>query len=171
MGMEIAFMIFTAFWVMGQGMHLSANSINNLAEKLAETGDINILETSLYELLYFYDEYLSHYLWHIGVVGLAAVLVYREWKDPVGERTVWWATLLGGLIYGFLLFAIFAEGQTALLGIPFSIAFTLFVLVWGRRRIGDQPLLAFFFVSFLAAALLLVGWGLLGGDFSSGLGI
>jgi hypothetical protein len=162
---EIAFMIFAAFWVMGQGMHLSANSINNLAENLAETGVLSILDSDLYELIYFYDEYLSHYLWHIGVVGLAGVVVYREWQDPVGERTVWWAAVLGGLIYGLILFAIFVEGQTALLGVPYSILFTLFVLILGRRKIGDHPVLAFFFVSFLATALLLVGWGIIVGNY------
>src|SRR5512137_46710 len=61
---EVVFMIFAAFWAMGQGMHLSANSINNLIGYLARDGVVNVKPTDLYTLTYFYDEYLGHYLWH-----------------------------------------------------------------------------------------------------------
>jgi len=70
----IVFIVLATFWVAGHGMHLSANSINNLlVQEGMETGDI-------YKLTYFLDEYLSHYLWHIGIAGLSALLIYRNWK-------------------------------------------------------------------------------------------
>ncbi len=37
---EITFMVLAAVWVLGQGMHLAANSINNLAEGLTREGGI-----------------------------------------------------------------------------------------------------------------------------------
>jgi len=86
---EMAFMVLAAFWVAGQGMHLSANSINNLAEALAKKQVVDITGTSIYQLAYFFDEHLSHYMWHIGVVGLAALLIYREWRQPAGIATTW----------------------------------------------------------------------------------
>lgn len=157
---EIAFIIFAAIWVLGHGMHLSANSVNNLAEALAREQEIDITGTSIYTLTYFYDESLSHYLWHIGVIGLAAVLIYREWRRPAGIPTVWWATLLGGLIYGFTSFSIFLEGETVPLGLPAVVIITLFTLIWGRTKLARQPLLAFFFIAGLVAVVLFTGWGL-----------
>src|SRR5258708_35691080 len=53
----VAFLLLAAVWTEGQGMHLSANSIGHLVEKSA-TSDV-------YTLTHFYDEILSHYLWHI----------------------------------------------------------------------------------------------------------
>jgi hypothetical protein len=157
---EIVFIILAATWVLGHGMHLSANSINNLAEGLAKDGTINILNSSIYDLTYFYDEYLSHYLWHIGVLGLAGLLIYREWRKPAGVTTIWWATIVAGILYGGMLFAIIVEGNTVPIGLPFSALFTLFTLIWGRKKLANQPLLAFFFVSFLIAFIVIAGWGL-----------
>jgi len=75
---EMIFMVMATFWAVGQGMHLSANSINNLIGNLAKHQIIDVTTTDIYKLTYFYDEYLSHYLWHIGVMGLAALLIYES---------------------------------------------------------------------------------------------
>ena len=162
---EIAFMVLAAIWVQGQGLHLSANSINNLAETLAKKQVIDITSTSIYQLTYFYDEHLSHYMWHFGILGLAALLIYREWRRPAGISTTWWATALAGLIYGFTYFCIFLEGQTVVLGLPFAIVISLLTLIWGRKRLVRQPILAFFFITCLLAVLLFGGWGLYWGGF------
>jgi hypothetical protein len=162
---EIAFMLLAALWVEGQGMHLAANSINNLIEGLAEGQAIDIRQADIYRLTYFYDETLSHYLWHIGVIGLAALLIYRDWKRPASIPTLWWAAGLAGLLYGFILFCIFLEGQTVPLGLPFVVIVALLGLIWGRRYMAHKPLLAFFFISCLLAALLFAGWGLYWGGF------
>jgi len=74
---EIAFVALAVFWVEGQGMHLSANSISNLIVNLSHDLTIDITGTDIFNLTYFFDEHLSHYLWHIGVLGLAALLIYR----------------------------------------------------------------------------------------------
>lgn len=162
---ESAFLVLAGFWAAGQGMHLSANSLNNLIEGLARNGTVDILETSIYQLSYFYDEHLSHYLWHIGVIGLAALLVVREWRSPAGTATRWWVVAVSGLFYGFTCFCIFLEGQTVVLGLPFTLIISLVILIRGRRKLHQQPLLAFFFISFAVAAVLLSGWGLYFGGF------
>ena len=162
---EVVFMLLAALWVEGQGMHLAANSINNLIENLAKQQVIDIQQTDIYQLTYFYDEYLSHYLWHLGVIGLAALLIYRDWKRPAGIPTLWWATGLAGLLYGFTLFCVFLEGQTVVLGLPFVAIIALLGLIWGRRHLAHKPLLAFFFISCLLAAVLFAGWGLYWGGF------
>jgi len=158
-------MVLAAVWVLGHGMHLAANSINNLAEELARQGVLDITGTDLYSLIYFLDEHLSHTLWHIGILGLASLLIYREWRRPAGVRTIWWATILAGLIYGFTSFCIFLEGQTVLLGFPFTIIILIITLIWGRKKLALQPELSFFFVASLVAAVLFTGWGIYWGGF------
>jgi hypothetical protein len=162
---EIIFMLLAVFWISGQGMHLAANSINNLIESLERTQVLDIKPTDIYQLTYFMDEHLSHYIWHIGIIGLAALLIYRDWRRPADTPTRWWSTVLAGLLYGFLLFCIFLEGQTVMLGLPFCILISLVVLIWGRKQLAQKPILAFFFIAFLVAALFLVGWGLYWGGY------
>jgi hypothetical protein len=165
LGEELVFMLFAVIWVLGQGMHLSANSVNNLAEAFVRNQEIDITGTTIYTLTYFFDEHLSHYLWHIGVIGLAGLLIYREWGKPSGSKTIWWATLLGGFLYGFTCFCIFLEGQTLFLGLPFTLIIALFGLIWGRKKLSVLPVLAFFLASCLLAFVLLAGWGLFWGGF------
>ena len=164
-GEEIAFIVLSSIWVLGHGMHLAANSIDNLAEGLARKQLLDITGSDIYALTYFLDEHLSHYLWHFGIVGLASLLVYREWRYPAAEKMTWWATVLAGLISGITYFCIFVEGQTVLLGFPFTFIITLLTLIWGRRKAARQPVFAFFFIACLVAFVLMAGWGLYWGGF------
>lgn len=162
---EIAFMVLASVWVLGQGMHLAANSVDNLAEALAKSQVLDITGSDIYTLTYFLDEHLSHYLWHLGILGLAALLIYREWQRPAGSKITWWATILAGIIYGFTSFCIFLEGQTVLLGLPFTVGIVLLTLIWGRKRLTQQPILGFFFIACLVAVILFTVWGLYWGSF------
>ena len=162
---EFAFVVLAALWVEGQGMHLSANSISNLVVNPSQQQIMDITDTDVFHLTYFFDEHLGHYLWHIGVLGLAALLIYREWRQPAGVATAWWAAVPAGILYGFTYFAIFLEGQTLVLGLPFAFLVVLFTLIWGRKQLALQPVLAFFFVACLVAVLLFTGWGLYWGGF------
>ena len=145
---------------MGHGMHLSANSISNLAEGLKDHAWPNSIGAEIFALTYFYDEVLSHHLRDIGILGLAALLVWHEWRKPVGAATVWWAAGLAGLVHGFTLFCVFVESQTVALGLPFAAIFAVLGVTWGRSRLRRQPVLAFFWVSFSVALALLAGWWL-----------
>ena len=162
---EIAFMLLAVLWVVGHGMHLAANSISNLIAALASRGALDVSGTDIYHLTYFYDEVLSHTLWYLGLAGLAALLIYREWRSPAGEHTVWWSAVLSGIVYGFTLFAIFLEGQSVPIGLTFTALVVILTLIWGRKRLSRQPLLAFFFAACLLALLLFTVWGLYWGGF------
>jgi len=162
---EIIFMVMAAFWVAGQGLHLSANSINNLIGNLAKDRVIDITTTDIYHLTYFYDEILGHYLWHIGVLGLAGLLIFQGWRQAIGEKTDWRMVIPAGVLYGFTYFCIFMEGNTLAMGLPFAAAASLLILVWGRAKLKQQPVVAFFFVSCLLALLMFIGWGLYWGCF------
>jgi hypothetical protein len=164
-GREIAFMLLAVTWVEGHGMHLAANSIDNLIEALARSQVINLKTTDIYYLTYFFDEQLSHFMMHIGMLGLAALLIHHEWRDPAGEATAWPAAIPAGILYGITYFGIFIEGQNVVLGLPFGLIIVLFTLIWGRTRLAQGPVLAFFFITCLVALLLFTGWGLYWGGF------
>ena len=153
LGEGLVFLVLAALWVQGQGMHLAANSIGHLLEDMAGS-DASILTS-------FYDEVLSHYMWHLGVVGLSALLLIRQWQNPfTGERSSPGIVVLAGIIHGLTFFVIVVEGGTALLGIPFAITVTIAGLVWGRLKLRQQPLLLFFLVSYVVALLFFAGWGI-----------
>ena len=121
---DVLFMGFAALWVLGHGMHLSANSIHNLADAMAKGQGPDLRGTELYRLIYFFDEHLSHRVWYVGVLGLAGVLIRREARTPAGIATAWWAAAPAGVIYGFTCFCLFVEGQTVALGLPFAAVVT-----------------------------------------------
>jgi hypothetical protein len=149
----VVFMVLAALWVEGQGIHLAANSIGHLLSDAAGV-DVN-------ELTHFYDEQLSHYMWHIGVMGLSALLIWRQWRYPfTDERSSLWLEGVSGFLYGFTFFLIIVEGQTALVGIPFAVVVTIAGLIWGRGHFRQQPLLAFFWISYLIATLFVIGWAI-----------
>ena len=73
-----------------------------------------------------------------GMLGLAALLIYRAWRHPLGAMTAWWAPILAGVIYGFSYFCIFLEGQTVILGLPFAASVVVLALIWGRKKLAQQ---------------------------------
>ncbi len=165
----IAFLIIAALWAEGQGMHLSANSIDNLIEgkaapQVAEA--VNSLgaalaPTGIPDLTYFYDEVLSHYLWHGAVMAFAALLLWSQWRNlataPVSGSGF---PIAGGIIHGITFALITLEGQTTPLAIPFAGVMTLVILIWGLGRLRRGPILLFSLIAFGLAFLLFVAWWL-----------
>ena len=150
---NLAFMVLAAFWVLGQGMHLAANSIGHLLEGQAGTPVSNLTS--------FYDEVLSHYLWHFGVIGLSGLIIFRGWRYPsAGGNSINAAAIAGGIIYGFTYFLLIVEGATTPMGVTFAVLALLFIVIWGRKGLRRQPLLFFFFIAYLLAALFFAGWGI-----------
>lgn len=151
----LLFLILAAFWAEGQGMHLSANSIGHLLQ--------DAKETDAYSLTYFYDEVLSHYLWHIGVVGLTALLIWRQTRHSFPPASVWTAGI-AGLIYGIVYFIIFIEAGTVPLGLPFAVIASAVGLRW-RGQLRRQPVTAFFTTAHLIALILFLIWFIRWGGF------
>ena len=149
----MAFLILAVLWVMGQGMHLAANSISHLMEEMKPS--------DAYMLTHFYDETLSHYLWHMGIVGLSALLLYRQWRNPFsGTGATMRLTSVAGTIYGATFFGVIVEAGTAPLGLPFAVLVGIFGLAAGRRQWKSQPLLLFFLVSSLISLMLFSVWAI-----------
>lgn len=150
---SLAFLVSASFWIMGQAMHLAANSIGHLVEGLTASDVLSLTE--------LYDEILSHYLWHFGVIALSALLIYRQQRNAFREAAgPLWPVVLAGVIYGFTYFLIVIEGATAPIGVPFAVLAVMFCLIWGRRKLKTRPVHVFSLVAYLLATVLFLGWGI-----------
>jgi hypothetical protein len=147
-----AFFVLVAVWVEGQGMHLAANSIGHLLEGTPAS--------EAAQLTYTYDEVVSHYLWHLGVVGLALLFLWQDHITQVPDLAFGRARLIAaGVLHGLLLFIIFVEAQTVALGLPSVILIAASILIADRAEIGRRPVRLFYLVAALLALALLAGWG------------
>ncbi len=153
----VAFLVFSAIFVLGQGMHLAANSIGHLTEGMAGT--------DVYKLTSLYDETLSHYVWHIGVLGLSAVIAFRQSRNFFETSQFDWKVMIGALIYGFTYFAMVVEGATLLMGLPLAALFVATCLLFARRGLSRQPTLYFFLLAYSISILLFATWGIWQGGF------
>jgi len=152
-GEVIAFLVLAAMWIEGQGMHLAANAIGHLTK--------DIVGSDIETLTHFLDEVLSHYLWHLGLVGLSVLLIYRQWKNPfIESKGGMGMVIAAGIIHGFNYFLTIVEAATTPLGVPFAVLVVLATAIWGRKNLRQQPVLTFFFVAYLVATLFFLGWGL-----------
>jgi hypothetical protein len=148
---NLVFLFFAALWAQGQGMHLAANSIGHLLDT-QQGSDSQVLT-------HFYDEVLSHYLWHLGVVGLGALLLWRQWRHPfAGERSPLVLESVAGVIYGLTYFVSTVEAGTGWLGVPFALVVAGFGLRRGRSHLREQPLQTFSLVAYGLAAILFLAW-------------
>lgn len=150
LGPVLGFVVLAGLWAQGQGMHLSANSINNL---------LGNGEADIHRLVHFYDEVLSHYLWHIGIIGLSVLLVFLPDAPASDSARIGWGWVLPAVIlYGFTFFAAVIEGGTTPVGLPAAILIPAGVLIFRRRALGNHNLIAFFFWAYVLAAVLQTGW-------------
>lgn len=154
----ISFLAVAALWGLGHGTHLAANSVGNLVAESAGTPD------RVKGLVHFYDETLSHYLWHAGILGLAALTVWRAWNASREQAAPGFVLLSGGA-YGFTLFLISTEGGSVLLVLP-GAAILVAALLWRwRAQRPLHPTPAMFLAAHAFTLLLLVVWGLWHGGF------
>ena len=146
----LTFLALGALWTEGQGMHLSANSISNL---------LGGGSTDVHVLVHFYDEVLSHYVWHIAIVGLSILLVAVRANGQSTAAPIHWSLVIpSAVLYGFTYFAAINEGGTVPLGFPAAIVIPLALLLTRRADLRSKNLVAFFFLGYILAVLLFTGW-------------
>jgi hypothetical protein len=153
----LAFLILASLWVLGHGMHLVANSIGHQLDALKDT--------PAYTLTYFYDEQLSHYLWHLGIFGLTALIMVRSWNAQAGKPANRTLLLLSVILYGFAFASITLEGQTWPVGLPFALLAGVTPLLVRRSEFWNRPVLAFFTLAHLLAVVMMIVWAVIQGGF------
>jgi len=149
-GPTLLFLVLASLWGLGHGMHLAANSLGHL-----ETG---MGGSPIGRLTDFYDEHLSHYLWHVAIAGLAIAIVWRQSGNPLPPGGKWVPVLAAGVLYGFTYFVDVVESQTAPLGVPFAVLLSAYGVLMARKRWATEPLLAFFSIGSLTSCVLFGAW-------------
>jgi hypothetical protein len=151
-GEALAFSLLMAIWIDAHGMHLAANSIDNFIDDEAARGA---------NLIYFWDEVLSHYLWHAAMIGLLVLAVARQWRFPLAAPATVVDLVAVGIaaaLYGVTLMIVAAEGQTAGLMAPAALVVALAVARHSRGRLRLEPVSAFALWADLLALVLLAVW-------------
>jgi hypothetical protein len=154
----LLFLGLAAVWAEAQGMHLAANSIDNLVGQQGLPAP---------PIIHLFDEIVSHYLWLAAIVGLAGLAYVRQWRHPLQadreadvppRRADLVVVAVAGLIYGLTFFIIVIEGQTGALGIPAAVVLILLPLLLSRRRLLWEPVSAFVLTGHLCAIVLFAAW-------------
>lgn len=149
----MAFLLLAILWVSGQAMHLAGNSIGHFVSA-GTAKDLAVLTD-------FYDEKLSHYMWHAAMIGMSVLIVFRQMKYPFGgERPMLGFTIPAGIIYGFASFLVFIEGATTPMSVPLTVLAGIYAWIVGRHQFRQVPLVLVFFIAFLVTTLFMLGWGI-----------
>lgn len=155
----IAFLVLSAVWIEGQGIHLAANAIGDAFSHAAAE---EFYQTVPGELDLWLDETLSHWMWHAAWVGLAILTLAAATRGASGTpRHASVTAVAAGLIYGVTFFLVSVEGATTLLGVPASLLILGWCLVVARRGWVRQPVVTFFLVSAIVTLAGYVAWGAL----------
>jgi hypothetical protein len=154
-------LIFTGaivFWVEGHGMHLAANSLDNL---------FALRQGGLEPAVVFFDEVLSHLFWHVGQLAVMVMFSYLGLKNRQLGFIPDWIFLSSAALSGFVAAMASIEGQT----VNYVLPVVLGLLAWGARRrfkgdrLQDFPAFLYFSVHSLVGVGIFVLWGILYGGF------
>ena len=75
----VAFLIIAAVWIEGQAIHLAANAVGDAVPPGAVEA---FLGTAPGDLNHWLDEFLSHWLWHVGWVAMSILLLAAASRAP-----------------------------------------------------------------------------------------
>jgi hypothetical protein len=157
----VAFLLVSALWVEGQGIHLAANAIGDAFPK---GGAEAFYATVPGNLDYWLDEILSHWMWHMGWVALSGLVLAAAIRADVRtpDRTSRLAAS-AGLVHGVAFFFVTVEGLTTALGIPASIVLVGCSTWAARRGLARHPVITFLLMGSIVTLLGYLGWGALHG--------
>ena len=141
-------------WTQGQGMHLASNSIGHQVAEGARG--------TLPDLIHFYDEQLSHYIWYLAVALLPGYLLLVMWRDrglASPERP--FAVLPAALLFGLVLGISSIEAAVVPMVLPVFVLTALLgvYLYRSASRLRGVELFAFTEASVLVALAVMLAWG------------
>jgi hypothetical protein len=132
----VVILTLAAIWIAAQGLHLGTNAIGDLFDPGPSREAF--YQTAPGALDLWFDEVLSHWLWHLAWAALLLSLAVVAYRVPVGEaaadRRADITAGVGGVIHGLTWMVVTIEGSTSLLGIPTAAA--ILGLGFGLRTRG-----------------------------------
>jgi hypothetical protein len=154
-GLGFAFLLLAVAWTQGQGMHLASNSIGHQVPENA-SGDLP-------DVIHFYDEQLSHYIWYLGVGFLPLFLLVVLWRgQKVSEAGNTGPVVVAGVIYGVSLGLSSLEAAVVPLTFSLFVATLAFAVFLHRSMpaVRRVELFTFCLTAVAVAIVVLTGWGI-----------
>lgn len=156
---RLALAVLISIWVAGQGIHLATNALGDIFP--AGTEREAFYATQVGDLDHWFDEVLSHWLWHLAWLGFLGLLLWIGTREPAAEAGSTGPAVVisaaAGLIHGFTWFVVTDEGGTWPLAIPATAV--LVVLAWLLRgRDPDRVITMFLVVGSLTTLVLYAIW-------------
>ena len=147
-------LVIALVWTQGQGMHLASNSIGHRVAE-GESG-------TLPDLIHFYDEQLSHYIWYLGVTVLPGYLLIMMWRETglsSAERPL--AVLPSALLFGLVLGISSIGAAVVPMALPLFIVTAVLAAYLYRSapRLRGVELFAFAGAAVVVASAVLLAWG------------
>lgn len=144
-------------YVEGHGLHLSANSLARLFDRVQNPEFFNVA--------YLFDEIISHYVWDAGVFLISIALIFASYRIPPKSQSPQNLCLIcvGAAFYGFTFALNGIEGQTVVFVIPAAL---LGVVFSGGERfklsqdIETNPIRVFFLLAYILSLFLFAYWGI-----------
>jgi len=146
---KIAVLFLTMFAV-GYGMHTVANQLSSLpAERL------------LNDIIYFYDEILSHYIMWASYFGIIFFLIFfNNLKESIKEKDVLFT--LVAISHGGLVALSCIEAQSVIILITYLLALGILPLLrksfW--RQLKISPIGNYYVISAITSVIILILWGI-----------
>lgn len=128
-------------FTLGHGLHLAANSISNVADKVVAKAPI----------VHLWDEVVSHYIWY---TGLFLVMAAMAWALRPQEFRVGAVDVVVALLVAVTLVNTYIEGGAPWLGLAFLAAGAVCGVLWRPAAVSRLLL-----VVGGAGLVLLIGWG------------
>ena len=152
----VAFLVIAAVWIEGQAIHLAANAVGDAVPPGAVEA---FLGTAPGDLNHWLDEFLSHWMWHVGWVALSILLLAAASRAPGAPAAgVSKTAAAAGLVHGATFFVVTVVGVTTLLGIPASIVLLAWSASLARRGLAGRPVVVFFLVASIVTLVGYVVW-------------
>jgi hypothetical protein len=140
-GQWVLFGVGGVTFTLGHGLHLAANSISNVADKVVAKAPI----------VHLWDEVVSHYIWY---AGLFLVMAAMAWALRSQEFRVGAVDVVVALLVAVTLVNTYIEGGTPWLGLAFLAAGAVCGVLWRPAAVSRLLL-----VVGGAGLVLLIGWG------------
>lgn len=139
--LRVTFFVISILFLYGHAMHLTANVIDTFSTEIRDY--FEILPRDTYDLIYFFDETLSHIIVFITRYSLFAILLIFEahYQASRDGSSIRWAAAVVGILFGFWEAIVFIEGQKVFL-VPFVVVGLGIVLIWLWRK-SSVPVSAF----------------------------
>lgn len=140
-GPWVAYWLGAIMFTLGHGLHLSANSVSNVADPAVATASI----------VHLWDEVVSHWIWYLGLFLVLAAIAWalRDRTFRVGALD-----LVGAVLVAVTLTNNYIEGGTPWLGLVLLAIGVVVAVLW-----RPAPVARLLLAVCGTALVLLVGWG------------